>query len=176
MTFTEALALEGVEPCPRHELRPCPFCGGDAYLVRKLNAGCEEWKDDPDAEVWRYWAVCRTCAAEGPWCKSGALGAAQGWNRRERLQGAAAEHYGNWLAAEVTVRGLREEVERLLAALRWRTVEKEPPPLDVTVLVRGETAGLALLQHKDGWWSDDGICWESGSPSDRWLPVPEETT
>lgn len=117
MTHAEVLALEGLEPCPHHETRPCPFCGGDAYLVRRLVPDREEWKDDPDGEAWRYWAVCRCCAATGPWCKSGALGAAQRWNQRKVDSGKAGEHYGNWLKAEVTVRKLRAENARLRAAL-----------------------------------------------------------
>jgi Lar family restriction alleviation protein len=48
------------------ELKPCPFCGGEAVL---------------DATVSCFFVRCIGCAAEGPWHGTMA-GATNGWNKR----------------------------------------------------------------------------------------------
>ena len=59
-----------------NELRPCPFCGGQAEM-------CD--RDIGDAP---HWVVCRKCDVAGP--RTGSReGAAMLWNRR-RLQGPTA--------------------------------------------------------------------------------------
>jgi Lar family restriction alleviation protein len=52
----------------------CPFCGGDAYVAAKV------FESRPDETI--FWAVCRSCACEGPWGKSEASARAA-WNRRD---------------------------------------------------------------------------------------------
>jgi Lar family restriction alleviation protein len=53
------------------ELKPCPFCGGEALM------------ESMDAEngLPQYFVACRCCACEGPWEKSPA-GASRLWNMR----------------------------------------------------------------------------------------------
>lgn len=68
-------------PYPEGQLlAPCAFCGGRGYCVRRLRQGYEQCRDDPDA--YAYTVRCQSCAAEGPWTKSGAEGAVARWNRR----------------------------------------------------------------------------------------------
>ncbi len=70
---------------------------------------------------------------------------------------------------------IETQFTKALQASRWRTVGTDgPPDPGVRVLVKDEFGELAFLLHRDGWWSD-GTLWESGAPSDRWLPVPEDT-
>lgn len=60
------------------EPKLCPFCGGSGYPVKRLRDGCKP----EDDEAYCHFIACRSCAAEGPWCKSGESGAWKGWNRR----------------------------------------------------------------------------------------------
>ncbi len=62
------------------KLLPCPFCGGDAAMPRKvLRDGYENFRDDPDA--YAHSVACHACAAEGGWAKSES-GARRWWNTR----------------------------------------------------------------------------------------------
>lgn len=53
------------------ELLPCPFCGGMPSAESK-----------PHGTEVAYFLCCRSCGAEGPWLKSGEVGAQRLWNRR----------------------------------------------------------------------------------------------
>lgn len=64
-------------------LRPCPFCGGWAYIDKVLRDGCKDGQ--PDA--WAFFAMCNSCGAQGGWCKSTdprseAMTAVRQWNWR----------------------------------------------------------------------------------------------
>lgn len=61
------------------DLKPCPFCGGNALNDRVLRSGYEAWQDDPDA--YSYFVRCIACAAEGGWAKS-PTSAVRLWNTR----------------------------------------------------------------------------------------------
>jgi len=65
--FLRTYALVEGEPAEQ-ENKPCPFCGGEEP-IRDHN------------EYGKYWLMCRSCAATGPWMKSEAGGDAA-WNRR----------------------------------------------------------------------------------------------
>ncbi len=49
------------------ELKPCPFCGGEAEYVGSEGKG--------------YWVQCKACYARGPWGDYG-YQALAAWNRR----------------------------------------------------------------------------------------------
>lgn len=57
----------------QHGLASCPFCGGPAVH-----------ESETHETRTTYNARCLSCAAVGPWCKSGKEGAARLWNRRAR--------------------------------------------------------------------------------------------
>ena len=54
------------------ELKPCPFCGGEAHVM------AQHWDDG--SHVW--WVECRACGAEGKRCDDG-LEAIDAWNMRD---------------------------------------------------------------------------------------------
>jgi len=54
------------------ELKPCPFCGGEAHI----------YPDDPNfAKTWFY-VECIDCHANSKLCKT-KQGVIEAWNRRE---------------------------------------------------------------------------------------------
>lgn len=53
------------------ELKPCPFCGGKAEIVRT-----ENW------EKFRFYATCLDCGVETPRTARTVTEAAKKWNRR----------------------------------------------------------------------------------------------
>jgi Lar family restriction alleviation protein len=57
----------------KHGLASCPFCGGPATHRQVV-----------DGDRIQFYVGCLSCAAHGPWCKSGKAGAAMEWNRRAR--------------------------------------------------------------------------------------------
>lgn len=57
---------------PLATLLPCPFCGGVAEIENQEHG----------ARELAYFAVCHSCACEGPWTK-GPTSAAALWNRRD---------------------------------------------------------------------------------------------
>jgi hypothetical protein len=62
------------------EGKRCPFCGGEPIPSKALRDGYENYQDDPDA--WARFIVCRSCGAQGGWCKSSEAGAWRLWNMR----------------------------------------------------------------------------------------------
>ena len=62
------------------EIKPCPFCGGNAELDRVLRDGYMGSRDDRDA--FAYFYRCYSCAATGGWSKTGEAGARRAWNMR----------------------------------------------------------------------------------------------
>ena len=76
------------------ELRPCPFCGGEAHVM------AQHWDDG--SHVW--WVECRACGAEAKRCDDG-LEAIDAWNTRaertckqeERGWGTEGDHARVWL-------------------------------------------------------------------------------
>ena len=50
------------------ELKPCPFCGGKARLVK-------------DGEAYKVYCISHACDAQYGWCATKEK-AIQGWNRR----------------------------------------------------------------------------------------------
>ena len=42
------------------DLKPCPFCGGDAIIERDFSPSDKPAND-------HEWAECKTCGATGPW-------------------------------------------------------------------------------------------------------------
>lgn len=59
-------------------LRPCPFCGGWAYIAQEVRGGCKEG----DAGALAFFAACNSCACCGPWSKGSDGGAVRQWNWR----------------------------------------------------------------------------------------------
>jgi hypothetical protein len=74
-----AARLKEAEPAQKL----CPFCGGVGDPLSRLREG--HHVDDPEAFC--HFIACRSCAAEGPWCKSGESGAWKGWNQRVQGKG-----------------------------------------------------------------------------------------
>lgn len=74
-------------------MAPCPFCGDSnergkgphARLVvdKTLRRGCLP----EDSEAYAYAVRCGSCAAMGPWVKSGERAAINAWNRRHGTDG-----------------------------------------------------------------------------------------
>lgn len=66
------LALEGKNKMLNSDLKPCPFCGGEA----SLSIGqC----DPSNLEI--HYVECLECASSGAW-KDEPFGAAYAWNQR----------------------------------------------------------------------------------------------
>ena len=53
------------------KLKPCPFCGGEAEIVRTDNYG-----------TFKFFATCLVCGAEMPRVSRTMTQAAGAWNRR----------------------------------------------------------------------------------------------
>lgn len=68
------------------ELKACPFCGGEAYIEKKWNGKSPIIKSDD----YQYFAVCRSCACEGPWRKTEG-NAIREWNTRPIEDALTAE-------------------------------------------------------------------------------------
>jgi hypothetical protein len=91
-----------------NELKPCPFCGGEAEIV----GGPENWTPtfyDPDSGGDPIAVVCKTCAC-GLHFFDGYAEAAAAWNRRaqpestpqtnaDRIRGATDEKLANVISA-----------------------------------------------------------------------------
>ena len=69
-------------------LKPCPFCGGEGYLVER------NYSDDK-ADAGNAYVECRQCGAESAW----------------RLSASDAAHYWNTRQAEEQIKLLRGLVE-----------------------------------------------------------------
>ena len=52
------------------ELKPCPFCGGEAEIISGAS----------NRQV--FFVTCDTCGAETPWIARTKAEAAEAWNRR----------------------------------------------------------------------------------------------
>ena len=46
------------------EIKKCPFCGGEGYLLSHPHGYNDGDEADRD-----YYIKCRSCAAEGPWAR-----------------------------------------------------------------------------------------------------------
>lgn len=55
------------------KLKPCPFCGGEAEIVRTENYG---------TGTFRFFAACLVCGVETPRVSRTMTQAAEAWNRR----------------------------------------------------------------------------------------------
>lgn len=69
------------------ELKPCPFCGGNAKLARDVTCGYET-----------FWAFCTDCHAQANYGHSEAE-AARTWNVRADDQSQAAAYGHTWRMA-----------------------------------------------------------------------------
>lgn len=68
------------------ELKPCPFCGGEAPIVVKE----VQYPDTPHARMW-YAVECNACDVVGDW-DLGESGAVEKWNTRPGESALRAEN------------------------------------------------------------------------------------
>lgn len=54
-------------------LKPCPFCGGQAEILNKINY---------NTNTYRFFATCMNCGVETPRTARNTQQAADAWNRR----------------------------------------------------------------------------------------------
>ena len=106
-------------------LRPCPFCEGEALRDKILRDGCKYGEPDD----WAYFNRCRSCAAEGPWAKTPG-NADRMWNARP-THDAPVEAL-KWVRCQIAkvpihqTTSLEEEIFRHVnAALRGAGVSDE---------------------------------------------------
>jgi hypothetical protein len=75
--FGQSVVVE-VETTSSTQIDSCYHCGGSGVVEKMLRAGHKPGELD----AWAYYVVCTSCAATGPWSKSGWSGAVNQWNRR----------------------------------------------------------------------------------------------
>jgi Lar family restriction alleviation protein len=75
--FGQSVVVE-VEVMSSTHIDSCPHCGGKGIVEKTLRAGHKPEESD----AWAYYVICSSCAATGPWSKSGSSGAISQWNRR----------------------------------------------------------------------------------------------
>ncbi|MGN1090082.1 MAG: Lar family restriction alleviation protein [Huintestinicola sp.] len=67
------IKLDSVSEQTGQGLKPCPFCGGEAEIVRTMNMG---------NVTYRFFATCLVCGVETPRTARTVKQATEAWNRR----------------------------------------------------------------------------------------------
>ena len=79
------------------ELKPCPFCGGEAFINERYES---RWRIDPTG----FTVLCKDCKAGIRHYFATRREAAEAWNRRaDNLRLEYISHFGDWLDSEPPV-------------------------------------------------------------------------
>lgn len=91
------------------ELKPCPFCGGEAHVYETVNGGTRKL----------YWIECLKCYAESPKSLDLPQDSIDAWNRRDE----DCELRGKLMAAHSKIMCLESQIEKLRQRLDRRKNE-----------------------------------------------------